>query len=65
MQDGIDDTDEADTTWDELPEIRFRTITEKGKLFRLSTLKERIEKINVWLHRKCSTTEDLLSTRTW
>ena len=38
---GIADTDEADTTKDKLPESRSRTMTEKRKLFRLSTLKER------------------------
>ena len=35
-------------------------MTEKGKSFRLSTLKERREKINAWLQRKNSTIVDLL-----
>ena len=39
-------------------------MTEKGKSFRLSTLKERREKINAWLQRKNSLIVDLLfSTR--
>ena len=35
-------------------------MTEKGKSFRLSTLKERREKINAWLQRKYCTVEGLL-----
>ena len=35
-------------------------MTEKGKSFRLSTLKERREKINAWLQRKNSLIVDLL-----
>ena len=35
-------------------------MTEKGKLFRMSTLKERREKINAWLQSKNSTIMDLL-----
>ena len=38
--------DKADSTKDELPERRSRTMAEKGKSFRLSTLKGRREKIN-------------------
>ena len=39
-------------------------MAKKGKSFRLSTLKERRQKINAWLQRKISTIEDLLlSTR--
>ena len=38
--------DKADSTKDELPERRSRTMTEKGKSFRLSTLKGKREKIN-------------------
>ena len=39
-------------------------MTQKGKSFRLSTLKERKEKINAWLQRKSTTIEDLFfSTR--
>ena len=61
---GIVAADEADSTKDEVPERRFRTMTEKGRSFRLSTLKERREKINARLERNSSTIEDLLfSTR--
>ena len=56
--------DGTDSTKGELPERRFRTITEKGKSFRLSTLKGRREKNNARLQRKSSINEDLLfSTR--
>ena len=52
--------DKTDSTKDELPERRSRTVTEKGKSFRLSTLKGRREKINAQLQRKSSTIEGLL-----
>ena len=57
---GIVAANEADSTKDELPERRSRTMTEKGKSFKLSTLKERREKINARLQRKSSAIEDLL-----
>ena len=47
--------DEADCTKDEITEKRSRKITETEKLFRLSTLKERKEKINARLQKKSST----------
>ena len=47
---GIVVANKADSTKDELPERRSRTMTEKGKSFRLSTLKERRD--------KCSVTEE-------
>ena len=43
---GIVAADEPDSTQDELPERRSRTMTKKGKSLRLGTLKERREKIN-------------------
>ena len=56
--------DGTDSTKGELPERRFRTITEKGKSFRLSTLKGRREKNNARLQKKSSINENLLfSTR--
>ena len=46
--------DEADSTKDELPERRSKTTAEKWKSFRLSTLKERREKVNARLQTKSS-----------
>ena len=60
---GIVAAAEADSTKDKLPERRSRTMTEKGKSFRLSTLKGRREKINARSQRKSSTIEDLLFSK--
>ena len=61
---GIVTADEAGSSKDKLPERRSRTMAEKEKSFRLSTLKGMREKINARLKRKSSTIEDLLfSTR--
>ena len=51
--------DGADSTKGELPERRFRIMTEKGKSFRLSTLKGRREKNNARLQRNSSINGDL------
>ena len=55
--------DEADSTKEELPKRRSRTMIEKEKSFRLSTLKERREKINALLQKKSNTIEDLLFSK--
>ena len=61
---GIVAAGEANSTKDELPERRSGTMTEKGKSFRLSTLKGRREKINARLQKKSSAVEYLFfSTR--
>ena len=61
---GVVSADEAGSTRNEIPGIRSRTITDKGRSIRLSTLKERREKINARLQKNSSTIEDLLfSTR--
>ena len=51
---GIAAAYEADKTKDELPETKSRTMTEKGKPFRLSTLKERRKKINAVYRKKAA-----------
>ena len=50
---------ETDTNKDDIPIRGTRTLTEKGKTFKLTTLKERKEKINGRLLRKCGTIEDM------
>ena len=55
--------DEADNTKDELLKRRSRKMTEQGKSFRLSALKERRENINAHLQRKSSRIEDLLFSK--
>ena len=64
VADGVVSADEAGSTRNEIPGRRSRTITDKGRSIRLSTLKERREKINARLQKNSNTIEDLLfSTR--